>query len=238
MSLLTICQNAADELQLSRPNSIVGNIDDDARRLLRYANKVGNSLMKRHHWSAIRKEHSFTAVAAETQTGILPDDFDRFVPEAFWDRTNKNLISGPVTATQWQGLKTYDYSDSETPKFAYRGGDVLIIPSMSGGETLAFEYVSNQWCQSSGGTGKASWAADTDTAILDEELITYGVALEWLLSESLPVGKLLDDFNRRLKTLIKNDQPTAGILATADIWGRGRHFDGAPAVSGSSIYNY
>lgn len=238
MTLLTICQDAADELQLARPNSIIGNIDDDARRLLRYANKVGKSLMRRHHWSALRKEQAFTAVAGETQTSILPDDFDRFVPETFWDRTNKNLVTGPVTATQWQGLKTFGYTDTENPKFGYRGGAVLIAPAMSGGESLAFEYVSDQYVLSAVSTYHDAWTLDTDVSVIDDELTTYGVILEWLLSESLPTGKTANDFRDLLKTLIKNDQPTSGILAAADIWGRGRHFDGAPAVSGSSIYNY
>mgnify|MGYP000153069284 FL=1 len=238
MTLLTICQDAADELQLTRPNSIVGNLDDDVRRLLRYANKVGKGLLRRAHLSALRKERAFTAVAGETQTGILPDDFDRFVPEAVWDRTNKNLIAGPVTATQWQGLKTYGYTDTENPKFAYRGGNVLLQPDMGGGESLAFEYVSNGWALTAVGGYSDTWTLDTDVSVIDDELTTYGVILEWLLSESLPIGKTGKDFQDLLKTLIKNDQPTSGILAAADIWGRGRHFDGAPAVSGSSIYNY
>lgn len=238
MTLLTICQDAADELQVTRPGSVVANTDDDARRLLRYANRVGKDLMRRHHWSTIRKEHTFTAVSGETQTGILPDDFDRIIPECFWDRSNKNLISGPVSATQWQGLKTYGYTDTQTPKFAQRGTAILILPELSGGETLAFEYVSNEWSENSGGIGGAQWTADDDTAKLDEELITLGVIFEWLASEVLPsAAKAGSDYERAVKKLIKNDQPTAGILAAGDMWGRGRHFDGQPAVSGSSIYN-
>ncbi len=39
------------------------------------------------------------------------------------------------------------------------------------GSNLVFEYVSNGWCQSTGGTPQTSWGADTDTGIIDEYLI-------------------------------------------------------------------
>ena len=88
MTLLTIVKAAADEIQMPRPATVVGNDTPDAQRFLRYANKVGSSVMKKYAWQALRNEHTFTATATEEQTGALPDDFDRFVPETFWNRVS------------------------------------------------------------------------------------------------------------------------------------------------------
>ena len=160
MSLLTICQNAADELQLPRPASIIGNSNTDPRRLLRYANRVGERLMKTCVWQRLRKERTFAATAAIQQAAWAPSDpadFDRFIPETFWDRTNGNLISGPVDGVRWQGRAATGSADA-LRVFAYRGGELLVRPAPTGAETYAFEYVSNQWCEGDGGTGRTAGA--------------------------------------------------------------------------------
>ncbi len=233
MTLLTICNNAADEVGIDRPSSVIGNSDPSAQKLLRYANKAGNWLMRSVVWQALRKEGTFTSVAGETQTSILPSDFDRFVKETFWNRTDYILISGPVTATEWQGLKAYDYQGDT--KFAYRGDAVLLIPAPGAGKSLAFEYVSNQWCQSSGGTGQSAWAADTDVGVLDEELILRALKFTYLTDEGLPNDVAFQEMRDYMDTMIENDQPAANIMVSADIFGGGRHFTGVPATSGTNI---
>ena len=37
--------------------------------------------------------------------------------------------------------------------------DILINPAPSAGHTFAYEYMSKNWCESSGGTDQAAWAA-------------------------------------------------------------------------------
>lgn len=238
MSLLTICQAAADEVKLLKPSTIIGNSAEEAITLLRYAKKVGNQIMKAAPWQALRMEKTFTALGQETQTSILPDDFDRFVAETFWDRSNTYLYSGPVSAVEWQGLKAKSYT-GPIRKFAYRGDSILVIPAPAGGETLAFEYISKNWCESSGGAAQATWAADTDVALIDEELHTLGVIFEYLDGDGQPSGKAGAQYMAYFKELVRNDQPTAGVMKAGDIFGGsyevGRHFSGAPTADGSTF---
>jgi hypothetical protein len=233
MTLLTICTDAADEIGIDRPSSVIGNPQPAIQKLLRYANKVGNRLMKAVDWQILRKEKTFTSIVGETQTGILPADFDRFVAEAFWDRSASKLISGPVSSVEWQSMKATAYN--QDPKFAYRGGSVLILPVYGAGSTLAFEYVSKNWCQSSGGTGQSAWAADTDLPVLDAEMMTLGLKVVYLTDEGLPNAIAMKDFDDYFATLLGNDQPSAGILSAADIFGGGRHFGGTPSVNGGPL---
>lgn len=229
MTLLTICHDAADEIDILRPAIIIGNTEPDARGLLRLVNKVGRRIMKVFPWQILRKEQTFTSISGETQTSILPSDFDRFVPETFWNRSQSKLITGPVSSVEWQSLKTLN-TTPEYHKFIYRGGSVLTLPSLSAGDSLAFEYVSKNWCQSSGGTAQAAFAADTDTGIIDEELLTRGVIFEYLSAKGQPSGKAEVDYEEYFNALIDNDQPNAKTLLTGDIFGGGRRFSGAPAV--------
>ncbi len=236
MSLLTICQNAADEININRPSSIISNLDPEVTRLLRYANKVGRRLAKvpKNGWQIMRKEQTFTGLGAEEQTAILPSDFDRFVPETFWDRTNDVLISGPINAVEWQGFKAG--SASNRKKFIYRGDSIFISPALSGGENLAFEYVSDEWCQSSGSVGQSLWAADDDTGILDEELMTLGIIFQFLQGSGQPSVSAAADFEDYCNTLLDNDQPNVKILTAGDIFGGGRHFGGVPNSNGDSLF--
>jgi hypothetical protein len=235
MTLLSICKNAADEIGIDRPSSVTSNPEPSVQKLLRAGNKVGYSLMKKVAWQALRAEQTFTSLATEQQTGILPSSFDRFVPETFWNRTDYQLITGPVSPVEWQSLKASNYQGN--PKYIYRGGGVYITPTMSAGKTLAFEYVSQNWCQSSGGTGQSAWAADTDTGVLDEELLTRGLVYVYLTSEGLPNAIAGAEFDEYFGTVLDNDQPDAGIMVAADIFGGGRHFTGTPSVSGVNNIN-
>lgn len=229
MTLLTIGQAVADEVNVTRPTAIASGSTEEGLRILRYANKCGRKLMKAYPWQALRREQTFTAVAGSEQASILPDGFDRFVPETFWDRTNTLLVTGPVNPVEWQSIKAGSYSGR--PRFAWRGDAVLIAPDMLGGESLAFEYVTENWCQSSGGTAQNAFAADSDTALLSEELLILGTVYEFLAGEDLPWQKARQDYMKFYNDLTGNERASAGILSAGDIFGSGRHFGGAPKAN-------
>ncbi len=236
MTLLSICQDVADEVQITRPPVIAGSPAPDSVRLLRYANKVGRSLMTVIAWQALRKAHTFTAVSGEEQTNGIPSDFDRFVPETFWNRSTDELISGPVTAVRWQGLKS-GATQNYRPVYVYRGGSIHVLPALTAGQSLAFEYVSNEWAQSSGGTAQTRFQADTDTSLIDEELITLGVLYEWLRSEGQPFDVALADYMGRRSDLASADQPASPAVAVADIFASGsRKFTGNPKADNGGFY--
>lgn len=233
MSLLTICQNAADEIGISQPSTIVGNTDSEARKLLRYSNRVGTRLMKKVPWGVLRAEETFTALNQEIQTGILPSGFDRFIPETFWDRTNRHLLSGPVTPVEWNSIKSANTVGGR--KFILRADQVHIYPIMSGGQVLAFEYVTENWVLNASSVAKASFTVDTDTSRIDEELITKGVIWAFLQGEGLPYLEAKQEFNDYFDIILENDQPDSGIMVAGDIFGGGRHFTGEPGSQSGDI---
>lgn len=234
MTLLSIANAVADETKGPRPTTIAANTNPDAQNILRLINKVGHRLMLAYDWNILRKEQTFTAVAGEEQTGAIPSDFNRFVPETFWDRSSNNLVSGPVSPVEWQGLKVQTFS-SQNKKFIYRGGSVFTQPELGSGTSCAFEYVSKNWAQNASSTAIASMTADTDTALLSEELIIYGTVFQWLEAEGQPFQMAKREFDQMLKQLIGNDMASAGILAPPDIFAENtRHFQGAPKASRAS----
>lgn len=233
MSLLTICHAVADYTSGPRPASIVGNTNPEAQVILRIVNKVSKKLMKAYPWNILRKEHTFTASGSETliDSASMPADFDRFVPETFWDRGANKLLSGPISPVEWAGRKAQGYSGDET-KFIYRGGDILATPTVPAGQSMSFEYISDQYAKNSVGEGQSSFQADTDVGVLDEELITLAATYDWLVSEGLPAQNAFADFKDYFDTLQDNEEASANIAVTADIFSRNsRLFDGSPVAS-------
>lgn len=231
MTLLDICQAAADEVDMLRPATIAGNAAPEAQKFFRYANKVGSRLMRAHCWQALRKQRTFSALGQEEQTGALPDDFDRFVAQTFWNFGTNRLVSGPISAVEWQGLRAVSSSDTYlNPKFIYRGGVVSIFPAPASGDSMVFEYVNKNWATSSGDVDQAKFVVDTDVSKFDEDLIIAGVVFEWLEGEGQPSRVAAGQYQSLLEELVGNDEPTPGILSAGDIFGPGRHFDGTPPV--------
>ncbi|MGB0697735.1 MAG: hypothetical protein ACPGOY_18950 [Rhodospirillaceae bacterium] len=230
-TLLSIANAVCDEIQELRPGSVVGNNSETARRILRYANKSGERLMKAYPWQRLRSFASFTAANQPEQTGVLPANFDRFIPETFWDQTNRDLIAGPMAAVEYQSRASLDSSNFITRKYYYAGNSVFVLPAPSGGETYSFGYVSNQWCQSNSGTGQEEFLADTDVPLIDSELMIAAIALEWLIAEGQPTAPAMAaQYEQRYHTLTRNDRPTTPILMAGDLFGGGRRFQGAPMV--------
>jgi|TARA_R110002124_G_scaffold270291_1_gene438705 hypothetical protein len=236
MTLLTIANAVADETKGPRPATIATNTDPAAQNILRLINKVGNRLQKSFAWNILSKEGTVTASGSETliAAAALPADFDRIIPETFWDRGTNNLISGPISPVEWQGLKVQTY-DSQNKKYRYRGGDIITSPAVAAGSTCAYEYVSTKWARNAAATAKTSMTIDTDYSVLSEELIIYGTIFEWLDAEGQPSANAARQYMDEFNILVSADETSDNILTSGDIFAQNsRHFTGEPKASRAS----
>lgn len=232
MTLLTICQDAADELNSVRPATVIGNTMPDVLKLLRYANRVGSDLALRGTWQAMRVAVPFTAVAGETQPGVVPAVSARIIPESFWEVGARKLVSGPVPAAQWQSLTVTNIPGTYR-WWTQRGNALLLFPAPTGGEAFRFEYRSRAYCESAAAVAQTRWLADADVGRFSEELFTLGIIALVAEGEGLafaPAARV--DFERRFAREAASDMPRDRILATGDIFKGPRHGTGEPAPDG------
>lgn len=206
MSLLSICRNATDEVGLRRPIVVIGGTDATSIRCLRYAARVGRELVKMNIDHLI-KEYTFNTTASE-DTYTLPADFDHFVPFTHWNRTESRRMY-PIQAEEWQGFKSGLATVSLNDRFRIRGidRDFLIEPVPTSVETIAFEYVSKNYCKSSGGVGKAAWSSDTDNSVCDEDIFEMGVIWRLLNRMGQPYAEEKAEYQRALNTMIAQINP-------------------------------
>lgn len=204
MSLLTVVQGACERLGVSRPSIAHSSTDQQIIQIVGLAQQEGKELARRHDWQSIVKEKTFTTVAAETQTGAVPSDFDRIVNDTFYNRTSTRKVDGPLSAQQWQFQKSV-VATTLIEVFRFRGDDILIAPTPAAGQTMAYEYVSKNWCQSQASVEAESWAADTDTGILSEELMTLGIIWRWQRVKGLDYAESFRTYEAQVAQAILRD---------------------------------
>lgn len=215
-SLLTIVKDAAREIGLPSPSAVIGSTDPTVRRLLAMSDREGRSLAEEADWTVLQRLHTFDTVDG-TDEYSLPDDYSRLLRDSEWDREEKRPLIGPLSAQQWQSIK----SGSLGSGVAFRRYRILRSASSTSrtfrvdptpsttGETLAFEYISDQWCSDSGGsTLQSEWNDDTDESLLDRDLMTLGLIVRFKRSIGLDYASEADEYAQMLSRKKGQDRPS------------------------------
>lgn len=201
MTLLTMIQRAFRRVGLSAPNAAISSTDDNVIRMVEIANEEGEELFARHDWQNLIREETHTTLAAESQgliTAICAADFDHICNETFWNRT-KNRQWYPVSDVEWQQMKASNIT-GPVDYFRLRGNYLLVLPTPTAGETLAFEWVTKNWCESSGGTGQTVWTADDDVPRMPDSLMLQGLIWRWKKSQGLEYAEDFRQYEMRVET--------------------------------------
>ncbi len=212
MSLLSVIANVTGRLSLPKPSVVAVSSDRQVVQLMALANEEGASLARRHPWQALVEEQSFATVAAPAQTAALPADFDRFVPNSVFNRSTRRAMTGPVTPRQWQWIQAQPAYASAYLAFRERTGQFLITPTPPAGQTIAYEYLSRNWCRSSGGAAQAAYGADDDVALLDESLIGLGVRWRFLRAKGLDYAEEMASYERELEQAMARDGGATALM--------------------------
>ena len=198
MSLLTIAQQVADEIGVGRPSALFGSNEPTARRLLAAANGAGQDLYRAHKWSILEREYEFST-SADVDNYAVPDDWGRPLSDTAWDRSTFWKMKGAVTPQRWQELRS-GLGVNPALRRHFRlvvgplAGSILIDPVPTAtGDDLVIEYISRNWCESSGGVGQAAFLADTDECRIDHELFRLG--LLWRMKRALELAYAADQFD-------------------------------------------
>lgn len=166
---------------------------------------MGRKLARRSNWSVLTKEGTFTSAATETQD-TLPADFDRMVNDSMFDRTQSRQIIGPRSPQNWTRDKSY-VSVGVWSYFRIRGKSIIFEPTPSAGNSIYYEYISTYWVDTGAdGLGDAtSFAADTNTSVLDETVLTLGVIWRLLKAKGLDYSEEFREYEHQLDLLVARD---------------------------------
>lgn len=199
MSLLSIIQNSCRLLSLPVPDVVVASTDVQVQQLYALANEEGNELSTSHDWQVLTRQHEFLTTATEVQPDAVPDDWQRFLPNSFWDRTKMRPLVGPITPQQWQAMKAYPAAQTYYITFRERDNEFLTFPTPSAGDQIDYEYVSKNWAQTATGTPIPEFTADTDIPYLSEHIFILGIRWRFLKSKGIDYAQDFDTYQRELQ---------------------------------------
>jgi hypothetical protein len=210
-TLLGICQAAVEGVlnAPSTPQTIVGNSSPDAVLLKRCASDVGRELERGWKWQVLEREYTFATVDG-TADYDFPDDIRRFSDLTVWDRTGARPLVR-VSNISFQALKSGIYVSDVRWYFKVSANRINLNPTPSEIVTIAFNYYTKQFCETSGGTGLDDWAADTDVSRLDDHLMMLGVRQRYLARQGLAFAEEKAEYLKAISDLRADDSPK-GII--------------------------
>ena len=157
----------------------------------------------------------------------LPPDYETITDNTHWDKTKHWQMLGPVDAQQWQWLKSGYISTGPRVRWRILGNEFQIWPPYNTQEYLGFEYRSRGFVRDSAGNVKNSFTADTDTTVLDDDVIALATKLKYFQIKSFDTTALNQDYIRYLNVAKANDkgsatlsfapQPSAVLIGWANI---------------------
>lgn len=235
MSCLTVIQRACSRIGIAAPIAAVSSTDVKVQQLLALSNEEGEELSASYPWQALRNEATFTTVATESQgliTAIAGAGFRYIINNTIWNRSLRRPVFGPLTPPQWQQLKAQSMQGPFN-QFVIRGNAVLFTPAPAAGNSCYFEWMSRAWCASSdGSTSSSFWVADTDVALLDEDIMVMGLIWRWKAAKGLDYAEDFNKYERRKTDAQARDggKPTLdlngtdmdifpGVIVPAGFWG-------------------
>jgi hypothetical protein len=141
----------------------------------------------------------------------LPSDYETITDRTQWDKTKHWEMLGPEDAQQWQWLKSGYISTGPRVRWRIYGEYFNIWPIMNTQEYLGYEYRSKGWAESSTGTVKNSFTADTDTTFLDDTIMVLATKLKFFQIKNFDTTSLQQDYERYLSVAKANDKGSATL---------------------------
>jgi len=216
-TLLSLVNNILPEIGLPTLATVVSNNSQTARQALALANRTGRSLAK-HNWRILIKRNVITT-ASSADSYSLPSDFDRFIHNTEWNDTTAFRLFGPIADEDWQEDLSGLVSGTVDKRFQLRADGssarLFVRPVPTSSENLTFFYACNTWCASQGGQRQSSFAADTDTLLLDDFVFELG--LKWRMLRA--ANRVYQDELTEFVTEMKKRQALDGGMATLSISG-------------------
>ena len=183
LNVVQIAAQAFGELGLPQPSQVAGGNTADGPQILALLNREGNELARTEDaWPALRGEQLITLVPGQ-QGYAFPSDILYYRPSTGWDRSTHWRLAGPLSDREWQAIRSGIVVASPRLRFRLYGGQLQIDPVPTSADTIAFEYVSTNWCQSAALAPQSSFMADTDIPLLPDDLFVLGLKWRFLAAK-------------------------------------------------------
>ena len=215
MSLLSIVQNACNEIGIQSTATVIGNSNQLIQSMLALANREVERLARNFAWQRLVKTYTITT-ASPTLTYPPPPDFDRIRSQTFWDKTGTLPMVGPISDETMALIKNGGLVTSTPPRWQFSGAQIQLDNVPSTPHSLVMTYLTNlRVAVAATPTIPASQAFvnDTDVPLVDEAVVTLGLKWRFLDSKGLPCDQEFKDYEEAVQQLEEWDRGMAKLWA-------------------------
>jgi hypothetical protein len=201
MSLLSIVQDTADVVGLTRPTAVITGVDQLSHQMLGFAKETLEELSMMD-WPILENSYSFNTVVGQSQYA-LPSDFSREIGDSVYGQARYSQLRGSLTAADWArqrnvlpGVGFYRFRIFSYPL------KINLTPTPQTIETVVFEYQSANRVVQTGGALKTTFFDDTDVSLVPEDILKKGLKWRIRRAKGLDYSEEFDDYeltrNQRL----------------------------------------
>lgn len=223
MTLLSAVNDAQRLLSLAVTSAIVADGQETQNLLYGLAKMEAAELLERddYDFPSLRRTKTFTMTTSATlQASGKPSDFQRAIPETFWNRTQHKKIMGPLNDQEWAIANGSSVSSATWQSAMFRYDGLHIYPTPGAADTGAYDYIINTPCLAVDGvTYKTNFTLDTDSYLLGDRILTLGVKWRYKKDKGRDYAEDLKDYELALAALYRKDRgaPRNLSIAPADI---------------------
>lgn len=226
MTLKTVCTRALEELSgFEIPSTFYDNQNLTARTCVALVTRQGRTLEMQQRWSSLLSTYTFSTVADQAAYD-LPSDWRAFGNVSQWNRSSHRQMIGPSSAFEWQWLKGWIGASATIDVwFRIEGTQMILHPTPTSVQTMAFDYYSKNWITKvSDSTTATEFTHDNDTSKLDEDLLILGLKWRFLQSKGMP----FEPEYREYEAMLEEATADAGGKRSIKLGLREIKWDGLP----------
>ena len=240
MNILGILNDVLGQSGFLQKASFFGTQDPDDIQMINIANLTAYEIYNFYTWSALRKSFEITMngyTVVDLETGdrntvpyyfyALPADFKSGVSDSAWEKDGSRTVDFSTPERDWYMYKFAAFSDGGILRARIHAGlksapdagnpagtgfvevhDPQIV------ETFMFEYITSGPIipENTAESPRDRFEADTDTWLLDDQLLTLGIQYQWALTKVLPQkDEWKDNYYNKMNEAISRDVPAQTI---------------------------
>lgn len=231
LTALQIINRAAMELGLVSAVEVAASTEMTGLQMMALLNAAGNDLLMSHTWSELNTTRSFNSVDAQA-TYTLPVDHAYYIDQTMWNSTSKWPVTGPITPQEWQALKSGLAGTVAQQLFRIQNNSIEISPTPTAINTFTYQYITSNWVTDGPvpATTKTSIANDSDTPILNSELLIKALKVKMWNAKGLDTTMLVAEYAELFGFLTGKDKGARVLNVSArhsaGLLGRGNLPDG------------
>lgn len=196
-TVIQTIQQAMSEIGLPKPTTAVSNTEVTVQQFVGLLNRCGNEMLVGYPWEQMCKEWTVPTVAGQAQYD-LPTDWNYFLDQTQWDRTNHWPLLGPKSVQEWQWIKSGAISSGPRTRFRVYGAKFEIFPAASTPpQTIVMDYISINWLMDSNNPTLlySSPVNDSDIILFDPWVVVSFLKLKFKEEKGLDTTAAQKDFS-------------------------------------------